>query len=66
MDPRKNTSWSDYWGWVELSGNPGMFDTSGQRVSQPYKLIGLLRLNWREGQFKPLAIVVAVKQTRRR
>ena len=29
-------------GWVELSGNSGMFDTSWQRVSPPYKLIGLI------------------------
>ena len=29
-------------GWIELSGNCGMFDTSWQRVSLLYKLIGLL------------------------
>lgn len=37
----KQRSGSDYWGWIELSGNPGRFDTSGQRVSTPYKLAGL-------------------------
>ena len=31
-------SGSDYWWEVELSGNSGVFNTFGQRVSTAYKL----------------------------